>query len=257
MWRAAYAFVVQGFRQQGAYKAEGWLGVLSSLIFFLLYAGIWTALLSGDAEALQRQMTYVIATRFLSELHFLPTWEVSGKFRQGDVGLELIKPVSLPVRVLGDFLGRSVFRLLRSAPIYVLIWVAFGIPAPSPGRLALFVVSGLVGWVIIATIQLSLTLIALWTVQFDEAEQLFGIANSLLSGAFIPLYYLPAWVGAIAVWLPFAGIYFVPSAILSNTLGGAELVQALVLQLVWALGGVLLLSGMWRAGSTKLVMQGG
>ncbi|MFZ5816522.1 MAG: ABC transporter permease [Bacillota bacterium] len=255
--RAFYAFVTQGFRQQAAYKVEGWLGIVSSLIWFILYAGIWTALLRGDAEALQRQMSYVIAARFLSELYFLPTWEVSAKFRMGDVGLELIKPVALPLRVLGDFLGRSFFRLLRSLPIYLLMWVLFQLPVPSAETLLLFVASGLLGWVITATFQLALSLIALWTVQFDEAEQLWGIASSLFSGAFIPLYYLPDWIAPIARLLPFAGTFFTPSAILAGTLAGAALWQAIALQLVWAAGGCAVLYGMWYAGQHKLTMQGG
>lgn len=255
--RAFYAFVVQGFRQQSAYKVEGWMGLISSLIWFILFAGIWTALLKGDPEALKRQMMYVIASRFLAELHFLPTWEVSGKFRQGDVGLELIRPVALPVRVLAEFLGRSCFRLLRSLPVFALIWLVFGMPVPAFSTVLLFLASGLLGWVITACIQLSLTLIALWTVQFNEAEQLFGIAINLFSGVFIPLYYLPAWVGEIATYLPFAGIYFVPSTILSGGLSEGDLVQSLLLQVCWALVAACVLGGMWLAGSRKLVMQGG
>ncbi|HEY3369087.1 MAG TPA: ABC-2 family transporter protein [Symbiobacteriaceae bacterium] len=249
--------MIQGFRQESAYKVEGWMGMISSVIWFVLYAGIWTALLRGNPEALQRQMGYVVATRILSELNFLPTWEVTSKFRQGDVGLELVKPVALPIRVLADFFGRSCFRLLRSLPIYVAIWVFFRLPVPPAGLLLLFVGSGLLGWVIMASLQLSLTLIALWTVQFEEVEQLFGIANSLFSGAFIPLYYLPGWVQSFARYLPFAGVFFVPAALLTGGLAGAELVRALVLQAFWALFSAGVLAAMWAAGSRKLVMQGG
>jgi len=255
--RSLFAFVTQGFRHQAAYKVEGWLGLGSSVIWFVLYAGIWSALLRDDPAALQRQMGYVIATRFLSELHFLPTWEVSYKFRMGDVGLELIKPVALPLRILGDFLGRSFFRLFRSMPIYVLIWAIFKLEVPSLTTLLLFMFSGLVAWVITASFQMGLSLIALWTVQFDEAEQLWGIASSLFSGSFIPLYYLPDWIANVATYLPFAGIYFVPSAILAGTLTGGALWQALGLQALWAAIAVGLLYSMWTAGQRKLVMQGG
>jgi len=255
--RAVWAFVAQGFRQQSAYKVEGWMGMVSGLIWFVLYAGIWTALLRGDPEALQRQMGYVIATRFLSDLHFLPTWEISAKFRQGDVGLELIKPVALPLRIMGEFFGRSCFRLLRATPIFAVMWVAFRLPAPGLAAVALFLASSLLAWIITATLQISLTLIALWTVQFDEAEQLFGIFSGLLSGQFIPLYYLPAWIGGVAAFLPFAGIYYVPSALLSGGLAGWPLAQALLLQAFWAAVGIGVLSAMWAAGGRKLVMQGG
>lgn len=255
--RPFYAFLYQGFRQQAAYKVEGWMGLLASMIWFVLYAGIWTALLRGDPAALQRQMGYVIATRFLAELHFLPMWEVAAKFRQGDIGLELIKPVALPLRILGEFLGRSSFRLLRSLPVFLLIWVVFGLPFPGVPTLLLFVVSGLLGWVITASMHLALSLIALWTIQFNEAEELFNVVSSLLSGVFVPLYYLPVWVAAFAKFLPFAGIYFVPAAVLTGGLTGGALLQAMALQVFWAVGGIGLLTLIWTAGSRKLVMQGG
>lgn len=255
--RAVYAFIVQGFRQQSAYRVEGWIGIGTSLIFVALYTGLWTALLRGDPEALKLQMAYLIAARFLSELHFLPTWEVSEKFRQGDVGLELIKPLALPLRILGDFFGRSLFRVLRSTIPYLLLWALFGLPAPKLPTLLLGVASGLVGWVILSTMVLSLSLIALWTVQFNEAEQFYYILLQVLSGSFIPLYYLPDFVARVAKYLPFAGIYFVPSAIVAGTLQGPALAEAVLLQLFWAVVGVFGLTAMWRAGSTKLVMQGG
>ncbi len=251
------AFVAQGFRQQAAYKVEGWLGIVSGLIWFVLFAGIWTALLGNDPVALERQMRYIVAIRILSELGHLPTWEVAEKFRMGDVALELIKPVPLPVRVMGDFLGRSLFRTLRSLPVYVVIWLAFRLTVPDPAALLLFVVSGLLGWVIEASFLLSLTLIALWTIQFNEAENLWFLASSLFSGEFIPLYYLPGWAAALATYLPWAGTYFVPSAILAGTLAGPALWQALALQAAWALAGCGLLAAMWHAGQRKLTVQGG
>jgi ABC-2 type transport system permease protein len=255
--KSIYAFMHQGFRQQAAYKVEGWLGLFSSLIWFLLFAGIWTSLLRGDQEALRVQMRYVIASRFLSELHLIPTWELSFKFKQGDVGLELIRPLALPLRLLADFVGRSFFRLMRAIPVFLLIWIAYGLAVPKLESVALFLVSAALGWVITATLQLCLSLIALWTVQFNEAEGLFHVAVSLFSGVLIPLYYLPGWIGEIASYLPFAGIYFVPSAILAGTLTGPALIKALALQALWALFGAAALSAMWQAGSRKLVMQGG
>jgi len=251
------AFVAQGFRQEGAYKVEGWMGILSGLIWFVLFAGIWTALLRDDPVALERQMRYIVAIRVLGELAHLPTWEVAEMFRMGDVALELIKPVPLPVRILGDFLGRSLFRTLRSLPVYVLIWLAFRLTPPGPADVLLFMVSALLGWVILASFLLSLSLIALWTVQFNEAEGLWHLASGLLSGEFIPLYYLPAWVQALATYLPFAGTFFVPAAILAGTLAGPALWPALALQVAWALGGCGLLAAMWHAGQRKLTVQGG
>lgn len=255
--RAFFAFVTQGFRQQGAYKIEAWFGLLSSLIWFLLYLGIWRTILQGDPEAMTRQMAYVIASRFLVEAFFIPTWEVGALFRMGDVGLELIKPVPLPWRLLGDFLGRDLYRALRILPVYLVAWSLLGLKLPSLPMLLLFLFSAALSWVIDATLVLSLSFVALWTVQFDNAETIYNTLSALLSGSLLPLYYMPDWVAAVAAYLPFASTIFVPSAMLAGTLSGPALVQALVIQMVWAAAGLGLLAAMWWAGGRKLVAQGG
>lgn len=255
--QAFYAFVVQGFRQQSAYRADAWLGMASSLIWFMLYVGIWRAVLRGDSDALNRQMAYVIISRGLSELHFVPVWEVANRFRQGDVGLDLLKPLALPIRFVADFFGRSLFRLLRAVPAFALIWWAFGLDLPGTDQALLLPITALLGYVITVSLNLAISLIALWTVQFNQAQTIYWTIANLLSGAFIPLHFLPDGVRSVAAYLPFAGVYYVPSAAFSGSLTGAALAQALTLQATWAAASVLILYAVWTAGSRRLVMQGG
>lgn len=240
-----------------AYKVEGFIGMSSTVIWLTLYVGIWTALLSGDPVALQAQMIYVLGMQALRELNLVPTWELSEKFRQGDVALELIKPVSLPVRTMAGYFGASLFRFLRALPIFVLGWLLLQLPFPSLDRLLLFALSAVFSHLIMSSGGVALAMIALWTVQFDQADDLWATMVVLFSGQLIPLHYLPDWAAALARLLPFSGIYYTPSAILSGTLQGGALLEALALQAGWAF---LLCAGlglMWRAGGRKLTIQGG
>lgn len=255
--RALYAFIAQGMRQQMAYKVEGFIGMGSTVIWLTLFVGIWSALLSGDPAALQAQLIYVIGMRTLSELNLVPTWELSEKFRQGDVALELIKPVSLPVRTMAGYFGASLFRTIRSLPIFVLGWILLGLPAPAWDRTLLFAFSAIFSHLITASGLIALSLIALWTVQFDEADNLWSTLVVLFSGQLVPLHYLPDWAANLARFLPFSGIYYTPSAILSGTLQGGALVQALALQVGWAVVLCSVLGLMWWAGGRKLTVQGG
>jgi ABC-2 type transport system permease protein len=255
--RALYAFVAQGMRQQMAYKVEGWIGIGSTVIWLTLYVGIWGALLKGDPVALQAQLAYVIAMRALSELNMVPTWELNDKFRQGDVALELIKPVSLPVRLVSGYFGASLIRVLRALPVFVLGWLFLGLAAPAPDRVGLFLISALFSHLIASTGPIALAMIALWTVQFDEADNLWSIAVVLFSGQLVPLHYLPDWVARFAQWLPFSGIFYTPSAILSGTLQGGALWQALAIQAGWAVALSAVLGLVWRAGGRRLTVQGG
>lgn len=255
--RGLYAFVAQGMRQQMAYKVEGFIGMASTVIWFVLYLGIWSALLHNDPGALQAQFVYIIGMRLLSELNFIPAWELQDKFRQGDVALELIKPIPLPLRTMAGYFGRALFGAIRALPVYVVGWIVLKLPAPTWDRLGLFLISALFAHLITTGGLMCLSFISLWTTQFDEADSIWSLLVSLFSGMLVPLHYLPAGVAAVARVLPFSGIYYTPSAILSGTLQGGALWQAMGWQIGWA---VVLCSGVgliWRAGSRKLTVQGG
>lgn len=255
--RALYAFVAQGMRQQMAYKVEGFIGIGSTVIWLTLLVGIWSALLSGDAAALQAQLIYVLGMRALSELNLVPTWELAEKFRQGDVALELIKPVPLPIRIVAGNFGSALFKLIRALPVFIIGWMLLRLPAPPIDRLGLYIFSAIFSHLITSCGLVALSLIALWTVQFDQADDFWATLVMLFGGQLVPLHYLPEWAANLAKWLPFAGIYYTPAAILSGTLQGGALWQALALQIGWALALCTILGLMWRAGGRKLTIQGG
>jgi ABC-2 type transport system permease protein len=255
--RAVYAFIAQGMRQQMAYKVEGLIGLGSVAIWLTIFVGIWSALLRDDPAALRAQLLYVLGMQLISELNLIPTWELAEKFRQGDVGLELIKPVPLPARTMAGFFGRALFRALRAVPVFLAAWLLLRLPFPGLDRLVLYLCSAILSHLITSGGLFSIALIALWTVQFGEAENIWGILLTLFSGWLVPLHYLPDWAATVARLLPFSGIYYTPAAILSGTLQGGALWQALLLQCFWAVALCSLVALIWRAGSQKLTIQGG
>ncbi len=256
---ALYAFVRQGFRQMTAYRIETLLNLIGNLTILGLNMAIWSAVLRDDPATRTHMLEYVFVNQLLAQWHFLPLWEVDDRFRQGDVALEMVKPVHMPVRFLGDFFGRVLYRLLLFAlPAYALLAPLLGVLHwPGWSTFGLFVLSAVLGWITNATLRFSLSSVALWTVQFSEGEMLYSVLMQTLSGAFLPLWYLPEAVAAVAEWLPFPGIYFVPSALYTGALTGPAAVRALAIQAAWALIGVVGLAAIWRAGARKLSVMGG
>jgi ABC-2 type transport system permease protein len=55
------------------------------------------------------------------------------------------------------------------------------------------------------------------------------------SGMFAPIDFYGGWFGALAGWLPFRHVIYTPCAIYLGRLQGAQVGQALLSQLVWAL----------------------
>lgn len=255
---AAAAFVRQGFRHMTAYRVEALMSLVGNFTMLGLYMAIWSAVLGEDPAARGRMLEYTFVSQFLVQWHFLPMWEVEVRFRQGDVALELVKPVPMPVRFLADFFGRVLFRLLMAFPAYGLLAPLLGVLHwPGWGTLGLFVLSAVLGWIVNATLRFCVEAVALWTTQFDQAEHILQVLMGLFSGTFLPLWYLPRAVAQVVAYLPFPGVFYVPAAIYTGGLTGGAARAALAVQAAWAAAGILLLAAIWRAGTRKLSVMGG
>lgn len=78
-----------------------------------------------------------------------------------------------------------------------------------------------------------------------------------LSGAIIPLAFLPDVIEKIFLLLPFASLNYTPVMIYMGMYGGTELLYYLGLQLFWVLGFWGLSKFFWKAATKRLCVQGG
>ncbi|MFZ5825852.1 MAG: ABC transporter permease [Bacillota bacterium] len=258
MLRNMVAFARQGFHHMFAYRVDALLSLVGNFAMMLLHLAIWSSVLQESPAARAEMLEYAFLNQLLMLWYFLPTWELGGRFRQGDVALELVKPVPMPLRYMGDFLGRDIHRVMLALPAYALAVPLVGVLRwPGWDVLLLFLLSALLGWLINATVRFCVSFTALWTVQFTHGDHLLQVLVYLLSGYFLPLWYLPESVAALARWLPFQGIFFIPTAIYTGALSGTAALVAILFQIGWALAGSLLLAWVWRTGTRKLSVMGG
>lgn len=255
--RPYLAFAAQGFRQMTAYRMESLLGLLSNLTYFVMFLAIWRVLLDDDPVGRAEMAGYVFITRLLAEFFSVPAWEMSQRFKEGDIAVELLRPLSYPMRVLADFLGRALYRVLQGLPVFLV--AAWLVPVQFPDGLALLALgfSVLAAWLVNGLLHVATLSLALWTGHFGVAEHLLMTFTTLLGGWFLPLWVMPDWVQPIARVLPFAQTYYVPAAIFTGRLAGADLLAALGMQATWVLALALLVTWEWRAGAKKLTVHGG
>jgi len=101
------------------------------------------------------------------------------------------------------------------------------------------------------------TLACFWTQNYMGVQWARLAVVNLLSGALIPLVYLPHWLATAAQWSPFAGLTSTPALIF---LGRVDVRDGLVLvfvQLAWVL--VLWFGArlVWRKALRRLTVNGG
>lgn len=81
--------------------------------------------------------------------------------------------------------------------------------------------------------------------------------SEFLSGAVIPLPFLPDGVRTIVELLPFASMQNVPFRIYSGDLSGAAMERSLMLQLIWLAALVIIGCFMESRALKRVVIQGG
>ena len=79
----------------------------------------------------------------------------------------------------------------------------------------------------------------------------------ILSGTLLPIWFMPSVMKKIIAWTPFESIYFTPVQIYLGEIQGVELLEKLLIQLIWVFMLWLIARFFWKKGVKKLVVQGG
>lgn len=243
LWKVAVADMV-------AYRAEMVIWILSATMPLVMLA-LWDAAaaegpLAGFGQAeFARYFTVTLVVRQLTGAWIL--WELNWQIRTGALSPALLRPLNPLWFNLASTLVAVPWRLLVLAPILAgLGWwrpeVAFWPGWPALGG---FVVSVALAFLAAWLVQVVFGVLAFW---FDQSLGFFSVYFAvwgLLSGYFVPLPVLPAWLRDAAAWLPFHATLGAPIEVL---LGVSPVGPTLAVQAGWVVALGVLAVALWRAG---------
>jgi ABC-2 type transport system permease protein len=260
---AAYLQIVNmGIQMIAAYRVQAILETASMLLQVFLLRAIWEAVYAGQNQLDGRPLSLVIAYVTIATIQ---NWLLSPNLayflaelvRDGSVGIELVRPVPFLGRLLAQQGGETAFALpfaIAGFPLAVLLGGM--LPPASPAAAALYMVSfGSHG--IMVLIGLAIGLTSFWTIEIFGFEMIYRLVSAFFGGAPIPLWFFPSQLRAVADWLPFQSMVFVPIAIYLGQLTGGDAVRAIGLQLLWILGLYVAVRAVWRHAMRRVVVQGG
>jgi ABC-2 type transport system permease protein len=260
------AFTAKAFQRTLTYRFELWMELFINVLFMLVYVCLWKALYTGQTSVegydLNGILTYIVVSQTL--LTFTFTLRVAriieDKVRTGEVVTDLMKPVDFQLMTLATAAGTSTHTaLFNMLPKFLLFYGVFGLSLPGePLTVLLFIISVVLGYVILFSLEFIIGIFAFWLVEIRGIYFIIIWGLSLLfSGYFLPLEFYPALLAKIAAVLPFRAIIYFPTAIYTGQATGGALITALLIQLTW----VVVLMGLgrlgYRAAFRKLVVQGG
>jgi ABC-2 type transport system permease protein len=251
-----------GFAGAVAYRAEFLVWLLSTTMPLVMLA-LWSAVAREAPVGRFGQkdfVAYYLATlvvRLLSGAWVI--WELNMEIRQGTLAFRLLRPIHPLVTYACDNVAALPLRILISLPVAIglLVWAGGGRLTHDPVVITLFPLMVIGAWLITF---LAMSIVGSLAFYIDSAGSLFEVWMVLFgvfSGYLIPLALFPAWVGALARFLPFRYMLAAPVEAIIGMQGRGRVLFELGVQ--WIFVAVLFLGARvaWRRGVKRFAAFGG
>lgn len=252
-----------------AYRMRFVTGIATYAIFVGGQWFIWKAIYAArgpDAEVGGMdlaQLTTYLAVGYIARSAYFTNLDsdIAGRFQNGDVTLDLLKPISPLGHWLALGAGECAFRLIFFAlPMACVLVPVFGVLPPTGDGWWHFPLLFLLAFLINHELNVAAGIACFFLEDVTALTSLKRNLIMLLSGLMVPLHMLPAAVAAAVDWLPFALISYWPMMAYVGELGQhghPGFAQVIGLGLGWLAAIHLFNRWLWRRARARLEVQGG
>ena len=254
-----------------AYRMRYLTGIATYGVFvggqYFIWKAVWEARGLAPEQRLDglslAEMTTYLAVGYIARAAYFTNTdsEIAGRFQNGDVTLDLLKPLSFHGQWLSQAAGETAFRLcFFAAPMALILVPLFGVLPPSGDGWWQFPLLFLAAFLVNAELNLMTGTMAFFLEDITGLMSLKRNLLMLLSGLMVPLHFLPAFLADSVSWLPFALISYYPTMAYVGQLGtgtAPAFATVALITLIWLvvlrLGNIAL----WNKAKQRLEVQGG
>ncbi|NYI04284.1 ABC transporter permease [Allostreptomyces psammosilenae] len=263
-----YGSVARGsFRRYATYRAATLAGLFTNTVFgFILaytFAALWQARPGLGGYDTSQAVTYIWVSQGL--LVTVAVWgggfqdDVQTRIRDGDIVVDLYRPVDFQLWWLASDLGRAAFHLLARGIVPLAVGaLAFHLRMPvSASTWVAFLLSVALAVVVSFGIRYLVSLAGFWLLDSEGLRTVALLLGMFFSGMLLPIALFPGALGEVARIMPWSAMIQIPGDVFLERRTGGDLAAAFGFQAAWAL--VLLAAGRAVQGlaTRKVVVQGG
>jgi ABC-2 type transport system permease protein len=260
--RSVLGFAKVGFASYLAYPAGVAMVFLSYPVIIMMYRAVFGAVYDAGAQtgySREGWLTYVTVSWILNTFYMTPTGRNLGaNVREGQVAMDLLKPLNLQAIYFGQSLGRTMFRLVfASIPLLVAFTLLAELQAPRLEQVLPFALTVFLGYLINFQLDYMIGLTAFFLEYNNGVRMGVRMVMNLAGGMVIPLDYLPPAVQEVFRALPTQFMFFQPMQVY---LGRHDLLHSWLVvgtALAWVRGLLLLAQLVQRLGMRQLSISGG
>jgi ABC-2 type transport system permease protein len=266
--RTYYYFFKIRFHVGVQYRAAAFMGLITQFVWGLMECIVFKILLEANAASSPMSIAQVVSYFWLNQafLMLFNTWaadnDIFSMILDGGIAYELCRPVSIYSMWFSRTVGGRVAEAgMRCIPIII---AAFLLPEPyqlmfpkNIGVLLLFIFTLILALCVTVSFCMLVYIISFFTISPQGIRMVLTGAVELLSGAIIPLPFIPDPFRRVLELLPFASMQNVPLRIYCGNLTGSKMIEAITLQLFWLIILVLLGKALCKLAERRIVVQGG
>ena len=256
------AFAKGAMEREATYRFDVFTKIASVGLRLYLLRCVWVALYEHNAGPpdlpLHAIITYsAVALLFGLVMDIDQTRALYDRLHDGSIATDFLKPVGVALSFFADGTGEVLFHVLLIVPAAALALLIVHVDVPSLATLGVFALSALLGYFVGFFLNFILNCTAFWTLEISAVQLTVTWLTGLLGGEVVPLALFPRWLSGAAGASPFAAMFSTPLSIYVGTISPTQYAQALGLQALWvaAFGAVAWV--VWRAGTRRIVVQGG
>ncbi len=236
-----------------SYRIGGFLEIFIQIIIWnIIYKS--TDLVYGYTY--NEMITYILIGYlfyFLTSNYGFET-HIAKSIRLGTLSSILCKPISWLSYILSTALGRVYVTLISSLGMQLAIILLFYksiIPPESVMTIVIIFLLMILGFFIKVSLSIIIGMVAFWTVYVGGIQYSAKMFMSFFSGSFFTLALLPTSLLKIALWMPFAYTFFVPTQIYLGKMTIAEGWRGVMISVLWLLVLCVIIKIVWERGIKK------
>lgn len=261
--RRYLAYTKQAFLSKSAFRFDNFMQIVDTLLKVFIFWCIYRALYGGRSEV--DSITFaMVTTNFILSIGLGAAFSLDEgylpyRINNGSIVTELLRPISFRGILLASDLGNICFGFVfQFIPALIFAIVTVGMLAPaSVTATAAFCISIILGFFVLWTLNFIFQTLSFWIINTWSLRTIKNVFVDVLSGAMIPLWFMPEWMQGFIRWTPFSSIYFEPVKIYLGQLTGVDIFWSFLRQGCWIVILTVIGEFIWRRGIRKLVVQGG
>jgi len=247
-----------------AYRIWVWMEFVVQVIALIIFVAFWRAVYVSQETLgglnLTQTLNYIILAQiFLPAVHNTNTIHYLGDLmHDGQVGIELLRPLDLQAATYTRSLAQMVVGLLVQLPLAIVAWLIYQYQLPADPRVwVAFVVTLFLGHALLFAFDWILACVAFYSTEIWGLSVLRFSIGVFFSGSLVPLAMMPDWLQKLTAALPFAQALYMPVSFLSGITPLGDAPRIWLNQLIYLVILLPVSRLIFRVAARKVTVQGG